>query len=56
MSASRRKLTNILQVRLPSHLIESLNRMADQYATTKSEVVRRLIIDSTRHGAKSGRL
>ena len=42
------KLTNVVRVRLTERVVERLDRMADDCETTRSDVIRRLIVENTK--------
>ena len=44
----QQKLTNVVRVRLTERVVERLDRMADDYETTRSDIIRRLIVEKTR--------
>ena len=44
----RQPLTKQIQVRLTNRTLDQLERLADDLGTTRSDVVRRLIVDNAR--------
>ena len=45
---TRHKLENVVQVRLTDRVVERLDQMADDNETTRSDVIRRLLVAHTR--------
>ncbi len=44
----RHKLENVVQVRLSDRVVERLDRMADDSETTRSDIIRRMLVENTR--------
>ena len=44
----RHKLENVVQVRLTNRVVERLDRMADDHETTRSDIIRRMLVENTR--------
>ncbi len=42
------KLTNVVRVRLTERVVERLDRMADDCETTRSDIIRRMLVENTR--------
>ena len=45
---ARLKLENVIQVRLTNRVVERLDQMADDYETTRSDIIRRMLVENTR--------
>ena len=45
---ARHKLQNVVQVRLTDRVVQRLDRMADDCETTRSDIIRRMLVENTR--------